>query len=132
MDALMTWAKENYNLLSLLVGLVGVVIGVVVSVEPLHGELVSAIGDVLQGLENIKIVVPYFGTKVAISIGAGFPSYTKRAPLPFALVIIAVETRIGNEKSCILGRGGCGIQQFGEQLCMGEQLPMSSITAAIR
>lgn len=29
MDAMWEWAKENYNLLSLLVGLVGVVIGVV-------------------------------------------------------------------------------------------------------
>ena len=26
MDALMTWAKENYNLISLLVGIVGVII----------------------------------------------------------------------------------------------------------
>lgn len=29
MDAIWDWSKENYNLLSLLVGLVGVVIGVV-------------------------------------------------------------------------------------------------------
>lgn len=29
MDALMTWAKENYNLISLFVGVVGVIIAVI-------------------------------------------------------------------------------------------------------
>jgi len=29
MDALMTWAKENYDLISLFVGIVGVVIAVI-------------------------------------------------------------------------------------------------------
>ena len=29
MDALMTWSKENYNLISLFVGVVGVIIAVI-------------------------------------------------------------------------------------------------------
>lgn len=38
MDALISWAKENYDLISLLVGIIGIIIGFISVVHELNGR----------------------------------------------------------------------------------------------